>query len=121
MQADFVEFRRGVVAPLECIKEGWALIKEQYWLFFGINLGLYAGTKYLALVYAPIFLTLVLARRPQRAMLWALPGVIVFALPWYLRNWLLYGDPLAWQIWQVLAGVGRPPPNLAQFLSDMLD
>jgi uncharacterized membrane protein len=38
MQADFVEFRRGVVAPLECIKEGWALIKEQYWLFFGITI-----------------------------------------------------------------------------------
>jgi hypothetical protein len=39
---------------------------------------------------------------------------------WYVRNWLLYGDPLAWQIWQVLAGVGRPTPTLAQFLADML-
>ncbi len=39
---------------------------------------------------------------------------------WYVRNWLLYGDPLAWQIWQVLAGVGRPTPTLDQFLSDML-
>jgi uncharacterized membrane protein len=38
MDADFVEFRRGVVAPLECIKEGWALIKEDYWLFFGITI-----------------------------------------------------------------------------------
>jgi len=36
MDADFVEFRRGVIAPMECIKEGWALIKDDYWLFFGI-------------------------------------------------------------------------------------
>ncbi|HXT63481.1 MAG TPA: hypothetical protein VN696_10635 [Pyrinomonadaceae bacterium] len=32
------EFNRGVVAPMECIKEGWALIKDEYWLFFGITL-----------------------------------------------------------------------------------
>ena len=38
---------------------------------------------------------------------------------WYARNWLLYGDPLAWQVWQVLAGVGRPTPTPAQFASDM--
>ncbi len=38
---------------------------------------------------------------------------------WYLRNWILYGDPLAWRVWQVLAGVGRPTPTPAQFASDM--
>jgi uncharacterized membrane protein len=39
-----MEFRRGVIAPMECIKEGWALIKDQYWLFFGITLvGLLIG------------------------------------------------------------------------------
>jgi len=44
MDADFVEFRRGVVAPMECIREGWALIKEDYWLFFGITIvGLLVG------------------------------------------------------------------------------
>ena len=32
------DFRTGVVSPVECIKEGWALIKDQYWLFFGITL-----------------------------------------------------------------------------------
>jgi uncharacterized membrane protein len=30
------EIRKGVVAPVECLKEGWALIKDQYWLFLGI-------------------------------------------------------------------------------------
>src|SRR5205814_1287210 len=38
MNAELSEFRRGVVAPVECIKEGWALIKDQYWLFLGISL-----------------------------------------------------------------------------------
>ncbi len=38
MNADLSEFRRGVVAPVECIKEGCALIKDQYWLFLGISL-----------------------------------------------------------------------------------
>src|SRR5205807_9818411 len=38
------EFRRSAIAPMECIKEGWALIKDQYWLFFGISLvGLLIG------------------------------------------------------------------------------
>ena len=31
-----VEFRTGVIKPIECVKEAWALIKDQYWLFLGI-------------------------------------------------------------------------------------
>ena len=37
MNSSVTDFRVGVIKPLECIKEGWALIKEQYWLFFGIS------------------------------------------------------------------------------------
>ncbi|HEY0048723.1 MAG TPA: hypothetical protein VGB68_05525 [Pyrinomonadaceae bacterium] len=32
------EFRTGVIRPVECFKEGWELIKDQYWLFFVIVL-----------------------------------------------------------------------------------
>jgi uncharacterized membrane protein len=32
------DFRVGVIKPVECIKEGWALIKDQYWLFFGLSI-----------------------------------------------------------------------------------
>lgn len=32
-----IEFRRNVVEPIECIKAGWDLIKDQYWLFVGIS------------------------------------------------------------------------------------
>ncbi len=69
-----------------------------------------------------------LTRDETRSRLrWGLTaGLLVYAVAvavagwWYARNWLLYGDPLAWQIWQVLAGVGRPTPTLIQFLSDMI-
>ena len=29
-------FQRNAVQPVECIKEAWALIKDQYWLFVGL-------------------------------------------------------------------------------------
>jgi uncharacterized membrane protein len=32
------EFKTGVIRPVECFKEGWELIKDQYWLFFAIAL-----------------------------------------------------------------------------------
>lgn len=35
---DTIEFKRGAVQPSECLKAGWALIRDQYWLFFGMCL-----------------------------------------------------------------------------------
>lgn len=32
------EFQSRVVAPIECLKEGWQTIKDRYWLFLGITL-----------------------------------------------------------------------------------
>ncbi len=32
------EFRTGVIRPVECFKEGWELIKDQYWLLFAVSL-----------------------------------------------------------------------------------
>jgi len=32
------DFNSGVVAPFECLKEGWAAIKDRYWLFLGLAL-----------------------------------------------------------------------------------
>ncbi len=31
------EFQTGVIRPIECMKEGWELIKDQYWLILGIT------------------------------------------------------------------------------------
>jgi hypothetical protein len=38
MSASLPEFNRGAVRPVECLRGGWNLIKEQYWLFLGISL-----------------------------------------------------------------------------------
>src|SRR5918994_6075848 len=38
MNPNPVEFRSGVISPVECVKEGWQLIKDRYWLFLGITL-----------------------------------------------------------------------------------
>lgn len=32
------EFRTGVISPVECVKEGFELIKKDYWLLFAIGL-----------------------------------------------------------------------------------
>ncbi len=48
-----IEFKTGVIRPIECFKEGWELIKDQYWLFMGISVvGMFFT---LPLMYAGIF------------------------------------------------------------------
>ena len=72
------------------------------WALWGVVVGLYAGTKYVSLVYAPVLVAQAAigmrwrggrATR-SRAMLWALPGLLVFGAPWYLRNWIVAGSPI---------------------------
>ena len=38
MNPNTSDFNIGVVAPVECLKEGWAAIKDRYWLFLGLSL-----------------------------------------------------------------------------------
>ncbi|MEP6920525.1 MAG: hypothetical protein ABI967_05315 [bacterium] len=35
---DAIPFNRGAVQPMECLRSGWALIKDQYWMFVGMCL-----------------------------------------------------------------------------------
>jgi hypothetical protein len=65
-----------------------------HWVLFGVSAGLYAGTKYVALVYLPILLLLACARGIRTRALWALPGLLVFGASWYLRNWAIAGSPI---------------------------
>jgi hypothetical protein len=51
MSPNTVEIRSGVVSPVGSLKEGWAGIKDQYWLMFGI---VFVGTLIGNVV--PIFL-----------------------------------------------------------------
>jgi hypothetical protein len=41
---DQIHYQRGAVQPVECIKAGWNLVRNQYWLYFGMCLvGLLIG------------------------------------------------------------------------------
>ncbi|HEY6045924.1 MAG TPA: hypothetical protein VIU65_04930 [Pyrinomonadaceae bacterium] len=70
MNPNPLEFRTGVIKPLECIKEGWALIKDQYWLFFGISLvGVLIGGLFPVVLMGPmmvgVFLCLLRRQRGE--------------------------------------------------------
>lgn len=55
MNAKTPEIRRGVVAPIECLKEGWAGIKDQYWLFLGIVfVGAFVGGAIPVVLFGPM-------------------------------------------------------------------
>ena len=44
MSQNIPDFRSGVIKSVDCLKEGYELIKDQYWLFLGITLvGLLIG------------------------------------------------------------------------------
>lgn len=64
------------------------------WALWGVSLGLFLGSKYVALVYVPIFLLLAFARGVRVRALWSLPGLAAFGAPWYLRNWIAGGSPI---------------------------
>lgn len=51
-----IEFSRGQIRPVECVKEGWEIIKDQYWLVFAICLVgmLLAGIVPLAILFGPM-------------------------------------------------------------------
>jgi hypothetical protein len=63
------------------------------WVLWGISVGLFAGTKYLALVYLPVLLVFLAMQMPS-ASLWSLPAMLAFSLPWYGRNWIVAGSPI---------------------------
>ena len=57
MHADAYTFNRGAVRPMECLREGWRLIKDDYWLFFGITfIGmLVGGAAPMGILMGPLF------------------------------------------------------------------
>jgi hypothetical protein len=64
------------------------------WALWGVSLGLYLGSKYLALVYVIVLLVLPVIRGVRLRALWALPGAALLGLPWYVRNWVAAGSPI---------------------------
>jgi hypothetical protein len=56
MTDDRPTFRTGTIRPVECIRGGWRLIKDQYWLFTGIAVvgGLIAGLGPMGILVGPM-------------------------------------------------------------------
>jgi uncharacterized membrane protein len=55
MTPDNIHFRTGVIKPMECVKEGWALVKDQYWLFLGIVfVGVFIGSAVPLVLIGPM-------------------------------------------------------------------
>jgi hypothetical protein len=68
--------------------------RRRDWAMWGAAVGLFLGTKYLALVYLPVLLVLAVLRGVRLRALWGLPGIAALGAPWYLRNWLVAGSPI---------------------------
>jgi len=64
------------------------------WILWGVSVGLYAGTKYLALIYLPVLLVFLAVPPRSARRFWAFPAIAAFALPWYARNWIVTGSPI---------------------------
>jgi len=64
------------------------------WLLWGVSLGLYLGSKYLALIYLPVLLIPAVRPGGRARAFWGVQGLMLFAGPWYLRNWLIAGSPI---------------------------
>jgi hypothetical protein len=64
------------------------------WAVWGVAVGLFLGTKYLALVYAVVVLVIPVLRGVRLRSLSAIPGILGFGAPWYLRNWIIAGSPI---------------------------
>lgn len=57
-----IPFRRNAVEPVQCIKGGWELIKNQYWLFVGMTLvGLLIGSALPIILLGPMMAGLYLS------------------------------------------------------------
>ncbi len=64
------------------------------WLLWGVAVGLFFGSKYLALVYAPVLMAVPIVRGIRVRAVWAAPGIAAVGFPWYLRNWIETGSPI---------------------------
>jgi hypothetical protein len=61
----------------------------------GCALGLALGAKYTVLFLVPLVVIGACIRmRPRKIALWMAPGLVGFAGPWFVRNWITTGNPI---------------------------
>lgn len=76
----------------------WHDTREGIWFVFaGIYMGFLVGSQYLGLLYCATLLPLIVSRLKDitlRTLLTAGGIGLALSLPWYMKNWLLTGDPM---------------------------
>jgi hypothetical protein len=87
-----------VLALVECLERRGHLAAGLAGAFLGVALGVKYSTLHFVLALAPFALVLLMrsaepGKGPRRALVWA-ASLAVFASPWYVRNTLLFGNPL---------------------------
>ena len=87
----------------------------------GIALGLGIGSKYTALLPGLVVgLAAIFLLRRSRTWWWLVPGVLVLAAPWYLRNIITTGNPLFPKAIGPIDGASSPIEVLEASLIDQL-
>jgi hypothetical protein len=127
-----IPFKRGVVQPTLCLKIGWNLIKDQYWVFVGMStVGLLLGSFVpfgilLGPLMCGIYLTLFQCRRGQKiefgnlfkgfdyfgesviATLFHYIPMVIIIIPFYIFS---YGG-----LFVIMASAGGDQPDPAKFM-----
>ena len=84
----------GFVAAVALVTKAWKDERPVWLIAAGAGLGLAVGSRYALLIpgIAVVLFAGILLRSVRR-ILWMLPGLVVFALPWFIRNAVATGDP----------------------------
>jgi 4-amino-4-deoxy-L-arabinose transferase-like glycosyltransferase len=112
---------------IRMMRKGEYILRATGYATLGILLGLALISKLSALALVGLAGLTVLwiawrARswRPIRmAILWIGGPVLLIASWWYGRNWLLYGDPLAWAMWEANILLRVVPADTATILGEL--
>jgi len=75
----------------------WSITKQDYWLYLaGFATGIAAGAKYSGLMFIPLYVLWIgYEKRKISLIAKFLVPALVFGAPWYIRNYIISGDPLS--------------------------
>ena len=75
----------------------WSITKQDYWLYLaGFATGIAAGSKYSGLMFIPLYILWIgyEGRKIPLVVRFLIPA-LVFGAPWYIRNYIISGDPFS--------------------------
>jgi len=84
----------GFIAAVTLVVKAWKDERPVWLLAAGAGLGLAVGSRYALIIPCiAIILGSAILLRSIRRLLWLLPGLVVFAAPWFVRNAVATGNP----------------------------